>query len=102
MNLKSNAKAIVAAVTTFSTWGGTALADGHISAVEWFGLCGVFLAGFSVWAAANAPTVDELNELSATLDAAKEFGAVERTALTLMGEKEAAIERRAAARPLEA
>lgn len=49
------AKAITAAVTALGTWGATALSDGKASPVELFGLCGVIVAGLSVWAVTNAP-----------------------------------------------
>ena len=48
-------KAIVAVLTGVSTWGVTAVADGHVDAVELFGLLGVVAAGLGVYGARNAP-----------------------------------------------
>ena len=49
------AKAITAFFTALGTWGGTAFADGHLDAVEAFGLCGVVVATFAVWQVTNKP-----------------------------------------------
>lgn len=51
------AKALIATLTALGTWGATALADGHLTAVEAFGLCGVAVAGLAVWAIPNANTI---------------------------------------------
>lgn len=48
------AKALIGALTAFGTWGGTALADGKIEPVEWFGLTGVAVVGLTVFAVKNA------------------------------------------------
>lgn len=47
-------KAIVAFFTALGTWGATAFADGHLDAVEAFGLCGVVVATTLVWAVKNS------------------------------------------------
>jgi hypothetical protein len=47
------AKAIVAFFTSLGTWGVTAFADGHLSAVELFGLCGVMVATATVFLVPN-------------------------------------------------
>lgn len=47
------AKAIAAFFTSLGTWGGTALADGHIDGVEWFGLTGVVVATTLVFQVTN-------------------------------------------------
>lgn len=49
------AKAIAAFFTSLGTWGGTALADGHIDGVEAFGLCGVVVATLTVLQVTNTP-----------------------------------------------
>lgn len=46
-------KAIIAFFTTLGTWGTTALADDGITGPEWFGLCGVAVATFTVWGVRN-------------------------------------------------
>lgn len=61
--IKENAKAVVAFFTSLGTWGATAMADNRIDGVEAFGLCGVFVATFSVWIVSNAPTEQELQQL---------------------------------------
>jgi len=48
------AKAVVAFFTALGTWGATALADGHLDPVEWFGLCGVIVVTAGVWAVPNS------------------------------------------------
>lgn len=48
-------KAIVAFFTALGTWGVTAFADGHLTAVEAFGLCGVVVVTAGVFAVANTP-----------------------------------------------
>jgi len=50
------AKALVATLTALGTWGATALVDGGVSPVEWFGLCGVVTAGLVTWAVPNKET----------------------------------------------
>ena len=50
------AKAIIAFFGTLGTWGATALADGGLDPVEWFGLCGVVVATAAVWAIPNSGT----------------------------------------------
>lgn len=62
--IKENAKALIAFLTALGTWGATASADG-IQAQEWWGLCGVFIAGLAVWATTNAPSAGQLEELEA-------------------------------------
>lgn len=52
--MASFAKAIIAFFTALGTWGGTALADGQIDGVEWFGLCGVVVAALLVYQVPNA------------------------------------------------
>lgn len=57
-------KCIIAFLTALGTWGYTALAadsDGVVSvtAQEWFGLCGVLVAAFSVFAVPNRPPEGE-------------------------------------------
>lgn len=55
------AKAFVAFFTSLGTWGTTALADGALTGPEWFGLCGVAVATFGVWAIPNTnpqPVID--------------------------------------------
>lgn len=56
--MKEYAKAIIAFFTTLGTWGATALAaDANgvesIQGAEWFGLCGVVVATFAVYAYPN-------------------------------------------------
>lgn len=46
-------KAIAAFVSLVGTWGITAAADGHISAVEWFGLLAVVGGTGAVWGLPN-------------------------------------------------
>jgi hypothetical protein len=53
------AKALVATLTALGTWGATAFADGELNAVEAFGLCGVLVAGITVWAVPNTDGSDE-------------------------------------------
>ena len=48
------AKAIIAFFGSLGTWGATALADGNLDAVEWFGLCGVIVATALVWSVPNS------------------------------------------------
>lgn len=48
-------KAIIAFFTALGTWGSTGLADGQLTAVEAFGLCGVVVATFAVFQWPNAP-----------------------------------------------
>lgn len=47
------AKAVIGGFTALGTWGGTALADGKLSPVECFGLCGIPVVVASVWATKN-------------------------------------------------
>lgn len=54
-HMQKFAKAIVAALTALGTWGGTALADETIQGAEWFGLTGVAVAFFAVYAISNEP-----------------------------------------------
>lgn len=61
--VKENAKALIAFLTAFGTWGATAAPNG-IDTAEWFGLTGPFVAGLTVWAVANAPSSDQLRELA--------------------------------------
>lgn len=49
------AKAIGAFLTSLAAWGGTALLDGVVSPVEWFGLVGVVAVTYSVWRLPNTP-----------------------------------------------
>lgn len=49
------AKAAIAFLTALGTWGGTALADGHVDGVEAFGLTGVLVATIAVYAVTNKP-----------------------------------------------
>lgn len=51
-------KAIIAFFTALGTWGATALADGQLNAVEAFGLCGVVVAGLTVYSFPNADTIN--------------------------------------------
>lgn len=51
-------KAVVGGLLAFSTWGGTAVADGVVSAAEWFGLLGVIAAALGVYAAKNGESID--------------------------------------------
>ena len=46
-------KAIVAFFTALGTWGATALADGSLDPVEWFGICGVIVATAGVFQVEN-------------------------------------------------
>lgn len=60
MRARVIAKALIASLTALGTWGGTALADDHVTGVEWFGLTGVVVAGLAVYATKNAaPLRDE-------------------------------------------
>jgi hypothetical protein len=59
-----NAKALIAWLTAFGTWGGTSLADDGIEAAEWFGLTGVFVTALAVWLTTNAPSDEQLKELA--------------------------------------
>lgn len=63
-----NAKAVIAFLTSFGTWGATAVAENGIDAGEWFGLCGVAVTTIGVWLATNAPSSDDLEMLSAWRD----------------------------------
>lgn len=63
--LRENAKAVVAFLTAFATWGVTSIADDGIGAAEWFGLTGPFIVALGVWMAENAPTAEQLEELEA-------------------------------------
>lgn len=62
--IKENAKALIAFLTALGTWGATAAPDG-IDSAELFGLCGVAVAGLTVWAVTNAPSAESLRQLSA-------------------------------------
>lgn len=53
--MKAYAKTIMAFFTSLGTWGGTAFVDGHLTAVEAFGLCGVLVVTVGVWAVPNDP-----------------------------------------------
>lgn len=66
--IKENAKALIALLTALGTWGATASAEEGISGQEWFGLCGVLVAGLAVWAVSNAPSEAQLEELAAWKD----------------------------------
>jgi hypothetical protein len=46
-------KTIIAFFTALGTWGTTVGADGHFTAVELFGLCGVVVATLGVYAIPN-------------------------------------------------
>lgn len=48
------AKSVITFFTALGTWGGTAMLDGQIDGVEWFGLCGVVVATALVYAIPNA------------------------------------------------
>lgn len=61
--VKENAKAVIAFFTSLGTWGAAAMPEG-IEGAEWFGLCGVVVATFSVWVVENQPTADQLERLS--------------------------------------
>lgn len=53
-------KTVAALLTGIATWGGTALADGEISSVEWFGLVGVVASVIAVFGVSNsAPPGEE-------------------------------------------
>lgn len=54
MKPRDFAKSIIASLTALGTWGTTALSDGAVEAVEWFGLTGVIVAGLAVFAYPNA------------------------------------------------
>lgn len=56
--MKTAAKALVATLTALGTWGATAMADGQVDGVEAFGLCGVIVAGLTVWAIPNDTDTD--------------------------------------------
>jgi hypothetical protein len=47
------AKTIAAFFTSLGTWGATAFADGELTEVEMFGLCGVVAATLAVYQIAN-------------------------------------------------
>lgn len=49
-------KAIIAFFGGLGTWGGTALADGQVDGVEWFGLCGVVVMALAVFQVPNYTT----------------------------------------------
>lgn len=51
-------KAIVGGLLAISTWGGTALADGKVDSVEWFGLLGAVVTGGLVWLVKNGESTD--------------------------------------------
>lgn len=51
-------KAIVGALLALSTWGGTALLDGLVDPVEWFGLLGALVTGGLVYAVRNGAEID--------------------------------------------
>ena len=51
-------KAIVGALLALSTWGGTALLDGYVDPVEWFGLLGALVTGGLVWLVKNGDSMD--------------------------------------------
>jgi hypothetical protein len=55
VDMKAYAKTIMAFFTSLGTWGGTAFVDGHLTAVEAFGLCGVLVVTVGVWAVPNDP-----------------------------------------------
>ena len=48
-------KAIVAILGSISTWGVTALVDGGVSGVEWFGLVGAVATALGVYGVKNIP-----------------------------------------------
>ena len=52
--IKWAAKAATAFFTALGTWGATALLDGEITAVEYFGLTGVIVATLAVFQVSNA------------------------------------------------
>lgn len=54
MHPQQFAKAIIAFLTALGTWGVTAAPDGYQQAEMW-GLCGVIVAGLSVFAYPNKP-----------------------------------------------
>lgn len=54
MHPKQIAKSIIAFLTALGTWGVTAAPDGYSQAEMW-GLCGVVVAGLSVYAWPNKP-----------------------------------------------
>ena len=57
------AKAIVAVLTAFGTWGFTAFEDNVVTGQEWFGLTGVVVAGLAVYVVPNhAPLHQERGE----------------------------------------
>lgn len=49
------AKAVAAFLTALATWAGTALADGHVTAVEATGLLLVVATALGVYAIPNSP-----------------------------------------------
>jgi 4-hydroxybenzoate polyprenyltransferase len=51
-------KAILGSLAAIGTWLGTALADGHITSLEWSGLAGVVVA--AVLVATGTNTIDGL------------------------------------------
>lgn len=51
-------KAIVGGLLAVSTWGGTALLDGRVTAVEWFGLLGAVVTAASVYIVKNGDSPD--------------------------------------------
>lgn len=53
------AKALAALLTSLGTWGYTAASDGTIDPAEWFGICGVLVAGLAVFAYPNTPPAGE-------------------------------------------
>lgn len=59
-----NAKAVIAFLTAFGTWGGTAVAENGIDAGEWFGLCGVAVTTIGVWLTTNTPSAEQLKALA--------------------------------------
>jgi hypothetical protein len=59
MGVMVYAKAIIATLTALGTWGATAFADNGLTTLEAFGLCGVVVAGLTVYAYPNgAPEGD--------------------------------------------
>lgn len=58
------AKAVIAFLSALGTWGATALASDGITGAEWFGLCGVVVAGLAVYAIPNQPADGEAGQVN--------------------------------------
>lgn len=53
------AKALTALLTGIGIWAATALSDGQVSPVEWFGLTAPLVSALAVWAVPNTPTATD-------------------------------------------